>query len=95
MLEEPVPLLPQEGENTGQENITVQDTTTSFTVRHNPVNGLEETTLDKYSHIDKSISFLMVRGAQAFMINEPPENSDNPQLLNDEAHQPIHQWRGT
>lgn len=56
----PVPQLPQEGENTGQEYTTVQGTTTSSTVRRNPVWGHEETTIDNYSHIDKSISFWWV-----------------------------------
>lgn len=88
--EERVP-VPQEGENAGQENVTVQDTTITFTVRRNPVYGLEEAAMDNYSHIDKPVSFPMARGPHASMDDQPPatnnllvppypENSDNPQM---------------
>lgn len=91
MLEESVPVLPQEDENTGQENVIVQDTAITSTDRRNPVYGLEETAMDNYSHIDKPLSFPMGRGPQTFMDDQSPttksflvppypENSNNPQM---------------
>ncbi|KAF8933120.1 hypothetical protein BGZ47_011020 [Haplosporangium gracile] len=65
---EPVSVLEQEEDKkTSKNNVDVQDISATSTVRHNPVYGLEEVTMDNYSHIDKRAILPSTRGPQAFL----------------------------